>query len=120
MLQTKLLVVDGYLSKQEHITIVETTLAMRAQVCKCYPSPFHFLLPTSYFLPDWRCHAPREVKHKRSAISHLTAISFWCQANDLMSSLNRDLPYPYASVVGALVNFVIFLQSTKVRARHCL
>ena len=35
-------------------------------------------------------------------------------ANDLMSSLDRDLPYPYASVVGALVNFVIFLQSSKL------
>ena len=68
MLQTKLLVVDGYLSKQEHITVVESTLAMRAQ------------------------------------------------ANDLMSCMPRDLPYPYASVVGALVNFVIFVQSTKVTA----
>ena len=35
------------------------------------------------------------------------------QANDLMSSLNRDLPYPYASVVGALINFNIFIQSSK-------
>lgn len=72
MLQTKLLVVDGYMSKQEHITIVETTLLMRGQ------------------------------------------------ANDLMSCMPRDLPYPYASVVGALVNFVIFLQSTKVKHRPSL
>ena len=41
-------------------------------------------------------------------------LSMRAQANDLMSSLDRDLPYPYASIVGALVNFVIFLQSSKL------
>ena len=41
-------------------------------------------------------------------------LSMRAQANDLMSSLDRDLPYPYASIVGALTNFVIFLQSSKL------
>ena len=42
------------------------------------------------------------------------ALSMRANANDLMSSLDRDLPYPYASVVGALVNFVCFLQASKL------
>ena len=33
------------------------------------------------------------------------------QANDLMSSLDRDIPYPYASLVGALVRINVFLMS---------
>jgi len=33
------------------------------------------------------------------------------QANDLMSSLDRDIPYPYASLVGALVRINVLLMS---------
>ena len=35
------------------------------------------------------------------------------QANDLMSSLNRDVPYPYAQMVGLMMRFYITLASMR-------
>lgn len=50
---------------------------------------------------------PQELILIANSISH-----FRSQANDLMSSLNRDLPYPYASLVALLVNCTILFFAT--------
>ena len=34
------------------------------------------------------------------------------QANDLMSSLDRDLPFPYASIMSVIIHLVLFIQAT--------
>ena len=47
-----------------------------------------------------------ELERCADAVSGMRA-----QANDLMSSLDRDIPYPYASLVGMLVRINVFLMS---------
>jgi hypothetical protein len=50
---------------------------------------------------------PAEFGTLDSAVTGMRA-----QANDLMSCLDRDIPYPYGSLVGTLVNINLFLMST--------
>jgi len=49
--------------------------------------------------------------HNLSTIARATT-GLRAQANDLQSALDRDLPYPYSSLVGMLVKINLFLMST--------
>jgi len=49
--------------------------------------------------------------HNLSTVARATT-GLRAQANDLQSALDRDLPYPYSSLVGMLVKINLFLMST--------
>lgn len=50
-----------------------------------------------------------QVHHVQTICSAITLIRD--RANDLMSALNRDQPFPYASITGVLVNFFLLLNA---------
>ena len=51
------------------------------------------------------------TEHARSDIAGAVS-GMRAQANDLMSSLDRDLPFPYAGLISIMINLVTFIQAT--------
>ena len=52
------------------------------------------------------------ITEQRLQTISLSITSARAQANDLMSSLDRDAPFPYVALCGLLVNINVFIMST--------
>lgn len=73
-----------------------------------------------YLLLVFVCHVIQQVRLQKGgsipieyvAVTANHISNMRAQANDLMSSLDRDKPYPYVAICGLLVRMNVFIMST--------